>query len=161
MNTPDTSWHPAFILALQLKGNVRIACRNANIARSSAYEHYTNAVDAEAAGDTSSPYYGFAQAWDDAIEDYLDRIEEHLSARAEESDTTAAIFILKHRRRHIYGEVQRLEHANADGKAFATNTTVRTAADLELDQWRAAHHDKLTDLLAPPAEDGTPPSANA
>lgn len=77
--------------ALIERPSVAAACRRARIARSSYY--LWRADDP-----------GFAARADVAIETGLDRIEDALVERAVKHDTTAAIFLLKTRRRAVYGD---------------------------------------------------------
>jgi hypothetical protein len=46
----------------------------------------------------------FREAWDQALERGLDALEDSLFERGAAGDTTAAIFLLKKRRPHIYGD---------------------------------------------------------
>lgn len=167
MNTPDVSWHPLFIRALEMTGNVRLACRTASVTRSIAYEHYNKSLaDAEEHPDAPPyselrPYGNLADQWDEAKEDALDRLEKALWDRAERTDTTAAIFLLKAHRREQYGDRVTQEIANANNKPFETTQTIRLTADTELTTWRADQQNKLQAMLdAGPPEEGQPPSAS-
>lgn len=164
MNTrPDVSWHEPFLVALETSGNVRKACKAVGILRGLAYEHQKRALaDAEDHPDAAAyselrPYGDFHVRWDEALENYLDLIEEVVSEEAVTSkDLRAAIFILTHRRRHIYGNQTRIELGNADGKPFESTTTIQTTASAELAQWMAEENQKLREALArgepPPIE---------
>ncbi|MDP9359357.1 MAG: hypothetical protein M3R02_29540 [Chloroflexota bacterium] len=77
--------------ALIERPSVAAACRRARIARSTYYLWR---------GDDPA----FAARADAAIETGLDRIEDALVERAVKHDTTAAIFLLKTRRREVYGD---------------------------------------------------------
>ena len=70
---------------------IRVACEKAGITRKTAYAWRER--DA-----------GFAKAWDEAREDGIDRIEEHVMAQALKDNLTAGIFLLKSLRRNVYGE---------------------------------------------------------
>jgi len=64
-------WKPAFLEALGRTGNVRDACADAGIHRSTAYERRAKDVM-------------FAEAWDDAIDDAADELEQEARRRAVE-----------------------------------------------------------------------------
>lgn len=102
-------WKPVFLAQLNLAPNVAAACRAANIDRTTAYSHKQD--DPE-----------FSAAWDQALELSLDEAEGELHRRAvlgyekpvyqggelvghlQEYSDTLLIFMLKSRRRPIYGE---------------------------------------------------------
>jgi hypothetical protein len=84
-------WKPVFLEALRNSPNVKAACRAADIARSLAYR--------EKAADPA-----FGEAWDDAIADAVDDLEEAAFHRARTESDTLAIFLLKSHRRDVYGE---------------------------------------------------------
>lgn len=102
-------WKPVFLAQLNLAPNVAAACRAANIDRTTAYSHKQD--DPE-----------FSAAWDAALELSLDEAEGELHRRAvlgyekpvyqggelvghlQEYSDTLLIFMLKSRRRPIYGE---------------------------------------------------------
>ncbi|AMV38784.1 hypothetical protein [Planctomyces sp. SH-PL62] len=71
MSTRFREWRPGFLDALARCGNVRDACADAGIHRSTAYER--RAKDA-----------AFAEAWDDAIDDAADELEQEARRRAVE-----------------------------------------------------------------------------
>jgi hypothetical protein len=84
-------WHPVFLEALKAMPVVRLACEHAGISRKTAYKSRTE--DAE-----------FRTQWDDAIEDGIDIIEANCHAHARQGNERLMIFILKTRRRRLYGE---------------------------------------------------------
>lgn len=63
------AWIPAFLEALGKTGNVRLSCGHAQISRNSAYA--TRARD-----------QGFAEQWDDAIDEAVDILEQECRRRA-------------------------------------------------------------------------------
>ena len=93
-------WRDAFLAGLRSIPVVRVACEAAQISRKTAYAWRERDV-------------AFREAWDGAVEDGLDALEALLMKRAMTTDTTAAIFILKHRRPEIYRE--RHEVTGRDG----------------------------------------------
>ena len=54
----------------------------------------------------------FREAWDQALERGLDALEDSLFERGAAGDTTAAIFLLKKRRPHIYGDQPKTVNQN-------------------------------------------------
>lgn len=102
-------WKPVFLAQLNLAPNVAAACLAANISRQAAYRHKEQ-----------DPV--FSEAWDQALEHAMDNAEGELYRRAVEGVTrpvyqgkehvgdiqefsdTLLIFMLKSRRRAIYGE---------------------------------------------------------
>jgi len=84
-------WVPVFLEALKAMPVVRLACEHAGISRKTAYQWRER--DEE-----------FRQQWKDAIEDGIDMVEAQVHARARQSDTKAAVFLLRSLRRDVYGE---------------------------------------------------------
>lgn len=123
-------WVKAFLSVLRDTGNVRAACQDVGIARSTVYEY--RAADP-----------GFAAAWDEALQDAADLLEQEARRRAYEGvekpvfgslgqgqgsgeigrvreySDTLMIFLLKGARPEVYRE-----------RANVLNVTV-TAAELE------------------------------
>ena len=93
-------WRPAFLRGLEVCPVVGEACKAAHISRKTAYE-WRERDEA------------FRKEWDQAVEAGLDGLEAALIERGKKRDTTAAIFILKHRRPEIYRE--RHEVTGRDG----------------------------------------------
>ena len=81
----------AFLGALREGYSIYRACTEAKISRRSAYDW--KEADEE-----------FAKDWDAAVEAGTDALEDALYGRAKETDTTAAIFLLKGRRPEKYRE---------------------------------------------------------
>jgi hypothetical protein len=72
----------------------------------------------------------FAQAMDDAHEDATDALEESGYRRAIGGDTTLTIFLLKGRRREVYGDRLSAEHSGPGGAPLPTVLIVdRIAGD--------------------------------
>src|ERR1051325_6101789 len=66
----------------------------------------------------------FREAWDQALERGLDPLEDSLFERGAAGDTTAAIFLLKKRRPHIYGDQPKTVNQNLNvrsSRAFKAN----------------------------------------
>lgn len=92
----------AFLAALRERGSVMHAAESAGIGRRTAYDWRD--ADPE-----------FAAAWEDALEDSTERLEESMFERAMKGDTTAAIFLLKGRRPEVYRERMQFEHQGRVG----------------------------------------------
>ena len=88
-------WKDVFLSVLRAMPVVRVACEQSGVSRKTVYQWRER--DAE-----------FAKAWDEAREDGIDRIEEHVMAQALKDNLTAGIFLLKSLRRNVYGE--KLQH---------------------------------------------------
>jgi hypothetical protein len=80
---------------------------------------------AEAIGVTRKTIYNwrdafpeFGDEFDDIQEGITDSIERTVIQKALDGDTVAGIFMLKSRRRPVYGERQAIEHSGAEGKPF-------------------------------------------
>lgn len=91
-------WAPLFLEVLAECPDVSKAAAAVGIQRSTAYRRRQADED-------------FALAWADAHAKSLDELEAALFVRARETDTTAAIFILKSHRPEIYGDRHRIEHS--------------------------------------------------
>lgn len=81
----------AFLAVLREGYSIHRACKAASIGRQSAYDWR----DADEV---------FAKDWDAAVEAGTDELEDALHERAANTDTTAAIFLLKGRRPEKYRE---------------------------------------------------------
>lgn len=146
-------WKPTFLAALRELPVVAHACKAVSIERSTAYR--AREADPE-----------FAQAWDDAMEEGIDRAEQEAFRRAVagyekpvwykgelvgtetvHSDALLAL-ILKGRRKKVYAE--RTELTGADGGPVAqvdeTAKAARVAQLLALAQRRKAEQDDFGDL---------------
>ncbi len=146
-------WKPTFLAALRELPVVAHACKAVGIERSTAYR--AREADPE-----------FAQAWDDAMEEGIDRAEQEAFRRAVagyekpvwykgelvgtetvHSDALLAL-ILKGRRKKVYAE--RTELTGADGGPVAqvdeTAKAARVAQLLALAQRRKAEQDDFGDL---------------
>jgi len=84
-------WCPVFLEALRAMPVVRLACEHAGISRKTAYQWREQNAE-------------FREQWNDAIEDGIDMVEAQVHARARQTDTRAAIFLLKSHRRELYGD---------------------------------------------------------
>jgi hypothetical protein len=84
-------WRPAFLAALRNSGNVRAACRAADVSRQTVYEH--RATDPE-----------FAAAWQETLEEALDVLEAAAWSRAATSSDTLLMFLLRAHRPEVYRE---------------------------------------------------------
>jgi hypothetical protein len=113
----DTAWRDAedvakykerFLKQLALGRSPGVAARNVGIARSTAYGWKKE--DQE-----------FDAAWVDAVETALDRLEQQLYDSALAGNSSDAQFILKHRRREVYGNV---DHRPQQSK-FISNITLQ------------------------------------
>lgn len=146
-------WKPAFLAALREVPVVSRACEAVGIERSTAYR----AADADPA---------FQQAWDDAMEQGIDKAEQEAFRRAVEgtdkgvwhqgvlvgservySDALMAL-ILKGRRKKVYAE--RTEVTGPDGgpvqQVDETAKAARVAQLMALAQQRKAEQEQFGDL---------------
>lgn len=120
MTPKKREWKPAFIDALKETGNVARSARAARISRTHAYRERNNSAM-------------FREAWDEAIEEGLDYLEEEARRRAyhgvekpvfyqgdecgyvREFSDTLMIFLLKGRRGEVYGDRVKQEHSGSGG----------------------------------------------
>lgn len=87
-------WQEGFLTSLRTLPNVLKACKRVGIGRTTAYE--ARGTDPE-----------FAAAWDDALQDGIDRIEQVAMQACMDNDyhrDTMRIFMLKSHRREVYGD---------------------------------------------------------
>jgi hypothetical protein len=101
-----------FLGALRSGLSVTRACHHAGVGRTAAYDYRK--------GDEA-----FARAWDEALEAGTDCLEEIAYKRAEEGSDALLIFLLKTRRREVYGNVVRQEHTGEDGARIQQDKSVR------------------------------------
>jgi hypothetical protein len=105
--TKPPGWVEAFLATLRTTGNVRSACKQAGIARQTAYERRES--DAE-----------FRHLWDDALQEALDELEEAGRERAKLASDVLLIFFLKHHRPHVYNpDAMTAREAAALGESLA------------------------------------------
>lgn len=125
-------WKPAFLQALAGLPNVRAACQTVGVARPTVYERRK-----------ADPV--FAKAWDAAIDEAVDILEEHAWQRATtgtptrpvvkrdgtiievmEVSDTLMMFLLKAHRRDKYGD--RLDLADSRGKESSVDAAIESLA---------------------------------
>ena len=75
----------------------------------------------------------FSQAAEHISERHLDRLAERLHQRGEDTDTTAAIFLLKSHRREVYGDRQQVDHSGT----VKHNVSIASIAGMTDEQIRA------------------------
>lgn len=103
-----------FIAELEGGASVSEACATAHVGRRTVYDHRARDED-------------FAARWDAAIEQGTDRLEKEGIRRAMEGSDSLLMFLLKGRRRHVYGE--RVEvNAKVEAITSAELAAVRQAA---------------------------------
>ena len=141
-------WKEKFIKSLSAKGNVTVAARAAGVARAYAYEAREEDKD-------------FAKAWDEALEEAIDTIEEEARRRAcdgtlkpvfqggeqvgsvREYSDTLMVLLLKAHRPKKYRENSRVEHTGADGKPI--EHVVVNYDDLTPEELVRLHQEKIGD----------------
>src|SRR6266566_4003911 len=89
-------WHATFLKTLRKVPNITLACKAANVSRRTCYDH--RELDPK-----------FKEAWDAALDQSVDRVETTAFKLASEGEPRLIEFILKARRRSIYGDVSRME----------------------------------------------------
>ncbi len=89
-----------FLAALAAGHSVKTAADAAGIARQTVYRWRQEDED-------------FARAWDDAVEDGTDLLEDEALRRALEGSDTMLIFLLKARRPEKYRDTHRVQHDGA------------------------------------------------
>ena len=92
-------WYALFLVTLEATANVAAACRAANISRQTAYRH--KGEDAL-----------FAEVWEDALENAVDRVEANLFRIATDEDNVQAIQLIMKAHRHKYRDNQPLVQVN-------------------------------------------------
>ena len=116
-------WVPVFLEALKAMPVVRLACEHAGISRKTAYQWRDQSDE-------------FRSEWRDALEDGIYMVEAQLHARARQTDTRAAMFLLRSLRREVYGE-----RVAVDVKGHLSLEEVRQA--------KASLEEKLARLIEP------------
>lgn len=130
-------WEKGFLAALGLTGNVLRACRAAGVGRTTAYELREEAPD-------------FRAAWDEALDEAMDRLEAEAWRRAvkgvrkpvyqqglhvgdvQEYSDTLLIFLLKGGRPEKYRELKEVRHR------LRGEVTVDASLKAVLDEYGAA-----------------------
>ena len=120
MTPKKSEWKPTFLDALRTTANVSRSATEAGVSRQAAYKERDNS-------DT------FREAWEDAIEEGLDYLEEEARRRAYEGtqkpvfyqgeecgyvrefSDTLMIFLLKGRRSEVYGDKLKQEVTGSGG----------------------------------------------
>jgi len=98
--TPEKEWKPVFLENLRIYGTVTAACKQAGIARQTAYRHRQSDET-------------FALAWADAEEESTEELEREAMSRAINGSDTLMIFLLKARRPEKYRENVKIEHSGS------------------------------------------------
>ncbi len=100
-----------FLAALAEGASVRDACRAAGIAPDTAYRWRRQSTR-------------FAAAWDEALEQALDRLETVAYRRAYQASDRLLVWILANRRPERWNVRQRVEHSGPDGGPIVVVTGV-------------------------------------
>jgi hypothetical protein len=96
------NWHETFLVALAEHGTVTAACKVAKISRVTAYRNRNEHPD-------------FAERWDEIDAATVDELEQKAKEVALSGDPRMIEFLLKHRRREIYGDQVRHELTGPGG----------------------------------------------
>lgn len=108
----DFAWKRPFLLALRQTGVVFYACEQAHIARAMAYR--ARRADPQ-----------FREDWETAMQEGIDQLEAVAFERARSGlSDVLLIFLLKNKRRHIYGDKIQIDFA----------AVTKLAQDLGLDE---------------------------
>lgn len=120
-----TEWKPLFLEYLSETANITRSARRAGVSRQAAYKEREKSET-------------FRSAWDDAMEQAIDALEEEARRRAYEGvdkpvyqggelvgymrqySDTLAIFLLKGRRPEVFGDRIKQEHSGPDGGPIQT-----------------------------------------
>ena len=105
-----------FLLCLANGDSVKHACEVSGIGRKTVYLWRSQDGD-------------FAEAWDEAIESGVERLEDEAYRRALVGSDTLMIFLLKAKRPKVYADKQRLEHTGADGGPLQIQAIERCIID--------------------------------
>lgn len=107
----STVWTPEkekkFFSKLREMPNVSRACRLSGVSRSAAYQRRSNDEV-------------FATAWDDAIEEGVEKLEEKAMQRAIKDSDTLLIFLLKAHRPEKYNQTNRVDVTSGGEKLTVT-----------------------------------------
>jgi hypothetical protein len=96
-------WHATFLRTLRRVPNITLACKAAGVSRRTCYDHRERSPE-------------FAEAWDAALDESVDRVETTCFKLASEGEPRLIEFILKSHRPQVYRE--RIEAAVAGGIIF-------------------------------------------
>lgn len=129
--TPKKDWPEKFLKALTTSLGVSGAAKSAGIDRATAYRRRH-----------ADP--AFAAAWDDALQQCVDNLEQVAADRARSGSDVLLIFLLKAHRPKIYRETTRAENINLDVSALT---------DDQVD--RLAKGEDVASILATPRAGGT------
>lgn len=142
-------WRDDFVSTLAEFGNVRQACIEAHVSRAGAYKRRETDVE-------------FAQAWDEALENFADLLEGVYARRAIEQSDRAIEFLLKANRPAKYGEKAKLELTGANGGPVQVTTPALEQAAQELQEWRKQRMSELSSLpsLPPTSPTSATPSGS-
>jgi very-short-patch-repair endonuclease len=124
-------WRDDFVAALAEFGNVRGACIKARKSRSNAY--YRRDTDEE-----------FAEAWNEALDNFADLLEGVYAKRAIEQSDRAIEFLLKANRPEKYRERTEVTTTHR-GKVEMTSPALEQATQ-ELTEWRKQRMSELSSL---------------
>ena len=119
---PFAEWSPKFLDLLHNSGNVRRACKGANISRAAAYKYRSGNAR-------------FAEQWQDAMADAVDLLEAMAWKRATQEANPSdllLIFLLKAHRPDLYREVQKHELTGQGGKDLIPRSDLSHLTDEEL-----------------------------
>jgi hypothetical protein len=114
------AWKPLFLAHLRATCNVSAAAEKAGVTRRTVYKARTEHAD-------------FREAWDDVMDQVIDRIEEITLNQALDPDDakgiTARIFLLKCWRPERYKETVQNEISGPGGNALTINVVYADAGD--------------------------------
>jgi hypothetical protein len=104
---PSDPW-AVFLRELARTANVKVACQKAVVGRTAAYAKRKDESE-------------FAAAWDQAIEEAIEELEEVARQRAVEMSDTLLIFLLKAHRPEKYREIRESRMTGPQGGAIEAN----------------------------------------
>lgn len=164
MAAPKKSvWKPAFIELIRKTANVSASARAVDITRKSAY-------------DERNRHDSFRAEWDDAMEEALDALEEEAWRRARDGTVKPVVsagkhvtdiveysdglmtFILRGRRKAIFGDRQEITGGNGGPIEVRYEHTDLEGYFRELDAFRAGHGETDTSQPVDTAETDRPPA---
>lgn len=108
-------WRPIFLKELERTSNVSKAAKRAGVHRVSAYNARSESPE-------------FAQAWDDALDVGVNAVEETAFKRAKAGSDALIQFILKTRRRAIYGDKSTVQVGGVDGGPVKVEHAVESSS---------------------------------